>query len=93
MTHPTPEELQAQLDKLAIQLAHMRWRDLRTRAGALSNQHPALKKAVDLVALCICKPGRCQHEIDAALDDAEALCDRFQSIDKIFPEAVASATL
>lgn len=78
MTHPTPEQLQAQLDKLAIQLSHMRWRDLRARAGQLSNQHPALKKAVDLVAQTICVPGRCQHAIDAALEDAEALCDRYQ---------------
>jgi hypothetical protein len=79
MTHPTPQELQAQLDKLALQLSHMRWRDLRNRFESMAyRQHPELIKAIDLVAQTICKPMRCQHEIDEALDQAEALCDRFQ---------------
>jgi hypothetical protein len=79
MTYPTPQELQAQLDKLALQLSHMRWRDLRNRFESMAyRQHPELIKAIDRVALNICSPGRCQHAIDAALEDAEALCDRYQ---------------
>lgn len=78
MTHPTPEELQAQLDKLALQLAHMRWRDLRYRLEYMPYRHPELVRAADLVAQAICKPGRCMHEITQYLDDAEALADRFQ---------------
>ncbi len=79
MTHPTTQELQAQLDKLALQLSHMRWRDLCNRMRqTASAAHPNLIEAIDHVAKVICKPGRCQHEIDAALDEAEALCDRYQ---------------
>lgn len=75
MTHPTTQELQAQIDRLAIQLSHMRWRDLRNRPY---REHPELTKAIELVALHINNPMRCQHAIDAALEDAEALCDRYQ---------------